>query len=71
MKKRLLSDFQLFSSHSVIKSFISVLLVSKFSPVFAFKTFCNQNKNVVTQSRTGLQIYEGRDDQLNRPEPMA
>jgi hypothetical protein len=27
--------------------------------------------NVVTQSRTGLQIYEGRDDQLNRPGPMA
>jgi hypothetical protein len=28
-------------------------------------------KNVVTQSRTGLQIYEGHDDQLNRPGPMA
>jgi hypothetical protein len=28
-------------------------------------------KNVVTQSRTDLQIYEGRDDQLNRPGPMA
>jgi hypothetical protein len=30
---------------------------------------CNNNnnvENVVTQSRTGLQIYEGRDDQLNR-----
>jgi hypothetical protein len=27
----------------------------------------NVKKNVVTQSRTGLQIYEGRDDQLNRP----
>jgi hypothetical protein len=25
----------------------------------------------VSQSRTGLQIYEGRDDQLNRPGPMA
>jgi hypothetical protein len=25
----------------------------------------------VTQSRTGLQIYEGHGDQLNRPEPMA
>jgi hypothetical protein len=25
----------------------------------------------VTQSRTGLQIYEGRDDQLNRSGPMA
>jgi hypothetical protein len=25
----------------------------------------------VTQSRTGLQIYEGHDDQLNRPGPMA
>jgi hypothetical protein len=47
MKKRFLSDFQLFSSHSVIKSFISVLLVSKFSPVFVFKTFCNQNNIIV------------------------
>jgi hypothetical protein len=28
-------------------------------------------KNVVTQSRTGVQIYEGRNDQLNRPGPMA
>jgi hypothetical protein len=27
--------------------------------------------NVVTESRTGLQIYEGRDDQLNRPGAMA
>jgi hypothetical protein len=25
----------------------------------------------VTQSRTGLQIYEGHGDQLNRPGPMA
>jgi hypothetical protein len=25
----------------------------------------------VTQSRTGLQIYEGHDDQLSRPGPMA
>jgi hypothetical protein len=35
---------------------------------------CNNNnvENVVTQSRTGLQIYEERDDdQLNRPGPMA
>jgi hypothetical protein len=30
-----------------------------------------KKKNVVTQSKTGLQIYEGRDDQLNRPGPMA
>jgi hypothetical protein len=29
-----------------------------------------KNTNV-TQSRTGLQIYEGRDDQLNRTGPMA
>jgi hypothetical protein len=28
-------------------------------------------KQFVTQSRTGLQIYEGHDDQLNRPRPMA
>jgi hypothetical protein len=28
-------------------------------------------KKNVTQSRTGLQIYEGRDDQLNKPGPMA
>jgi hypothetical protein len=25
----------------------------------------------VSQSRNGLQIYEGHDDQLNRPGPMA
>jgi hypothetical protein len=25
----------------------------------------------ISQSRTGLQIYEGHDDQLNRPAPMA
>jgi hypothetical protein len=30
-----------------------------------------QTKKFVTQSRTGLQIYEGHDDQLNRPGPMA
>jgi hypothetical protein len=30
-----------------------------------------EQQKVVTQSRTGLQIYEGRDDQLNRPGPMA
>jgi hypothetical protein len=29
------------------------------------------NKKFVTQSRTGLQIYEGHDDELNRPGPMA
>jgi hypothetical protein len=27
--------------------------------------------DVVSQSRTGLQIYEGHDDQLNRPGPIA
>jgi hypothetical protein len=30
-----------------------------------------KKKKCVTQSRTGLQIYEGHDDQLNRPGPMA
>jgi hypothetical protein len=30
-----------------------------------------KKKKIVTQSRTGLQIYEGHDDQLNRPGPMA
>jgi hypothetical protein len=30
-----------------------------------------QKKKIVSQSRTGLQIYEGHDDQLNRPRPMA
>jgi hypothetical protein len=30
-----------------------------------------KKKKNVTQSRTGLQIYEGHDDQLNRPGPMA
>jgi hypothetical protein len=34
---------------------------------------CNniKKKKIVTQSRTGLQIYEGHDDQLNRQGPMA
>jgi hypothetical protein len=37
---------------------------------------CFRQKNqlflkFVTQSRTGLQIYEGHDDQLNRSGPMA
>jgi hypothetical protein len=32
----------------------------------------NEHGNkIITQSRTGLQIYEGHDDQLNRPGPMA
>jgi hypothetical protein len=31
----------------------------------------SSKKKFVTQSRTGLQIYEGHDDQLNRPGPMA
>jgi hypothetical protein len=30
-----------------------------------------KKKKFVTQSRTGLQIYEGHGDQLNRPGPMA
>jgi hypothetical protein len=30
-----------------------------------------KKKKFVTQSRTGVQIYEGHDDQLNRPGPMA
>jgi hypothetical protein len=30
-----------------------------------------KKKKIVTKSRTGLQIYEGHGDQLNRPGPMA
>jgi hypothetical protein len=30
-----------------------------------------KKKKIVSQSRTGLQIYEKHDDQLNRPGPMA
>jgi hypothetical protein len=33
--------------------------------------FSKKKKKIVAQSRTGLQIYEGHDDQLNRPAPMA
>jgi intein-encoded DNA endonuclease-like protein len=33
--------------------------------------YYKKKKKFVTQSRTGLQIYEGHDDQLNRPGPMA
>jgi hypothetical protein len=32
---------------------------------------CACFKKFVTQSRTGLQIYERHDDQLSRPGPMA
>jgi hypothetical protein len=35
------------------------------------KTITLKKIKFVTQSRTGLQIYEGHDDQLNRPGPMA
>jgi hypothetical protein len=34
-------------------------------------TYNSNYTKFVTQSRTGLQIYEGHDDQLNRPGPMA
>jgi hypothetical protein len=33
--------------------------------------YLNPELKFVTQSRTGLQIYEGHGDQLNRPGPMA
>jgi hypothetical protein len=36
-----------------------------------FRVDVSSKKKFVTQSRTGLQIYEGHDDQLNRPGPMA
>jgi hypothetical protein len=35
------------------------------------KMFDLLKKKIVSQSRTGLQIYEEHDDQLNRPGPMA
>jgi hypothetical protein len=41
---------------------------STYKLIFLLLTKVKKN---VTQSRTGLQIYEGRDDQLNRPGPMA
>jgi hypothetical protein len=37
----------------------------------SISTIIKKKKKNVTQSRTGLQIYEGHDDQLNRPGPMA
>jgi hypothetical protein len=39
--------------------------------MFEFYTKKKLKKKFVTQSRTGLQIYEGHDDQLSRPGPMA
>jgi hypothetical protein len=51
--------FQTFQNHLVGTYYININQTR----------FCK--KNVVTQSKTGLQIYEGRDDQLNRPGPMA
>jgi hypothetical protein len=42
-------------------------------PVYDFEyiEYSWWNIKFVTQSRTGLQIYEGHGDQLNRPGPMA
>jgi hypothetical protein len=39
--------------------------------VYRYYAIISIHQNVVTRSRAGLQIYEGRDDQLNRPGPMA
>jgi hypothetical protein len=39
--------------------------------IYYYKKKNKKNKKFVTQSRTGLQIYEGPGDQLNRPGPMA
>jgi hypothetical protein len=39
--------------------------------IFALSQNGARRKKFVTQSRTGLQIYEGHGDQLNRPGPMA
>jgi hypothetical protein len=46
--------------------------------MFLYTLFCMERQldlkkkiKIVTQSRTGSQIYEGHDDQLNRPGPMA
>jgi hypothetical protein len=39
--------------------------------IFTTRYVKTLSDNVVTQSWTGLQIYEGRDDQLNRQGPMA
>jgi hypothetical protein len=62
-------DVRLFEIHSNMKQrqkwFVAfeTFAVSKFIIIIII--------NVVTQSRTGLQIYEGRNDQLNRLGPMA
>jgi hypothetical protein len=46
---------------------------SSANPTFINDRFITRSciENFVTQSRTGLEIYEGHDDQLNRPGPMA
>jgi hypothetical protein len=41
------------------------------SPGNLLAYYKSHKKKIVTQSRTGLQIYEGHDNQLNRPGPMA
>jgi hypothetical protein len=65
------------SSNLFVKAFYSVLIYGGYNCNIRLTCFYiihdlrQDMKNVVTQSRTGLQIYEGRDDQLNRPGPMA
>jgi hypothetical protein len=46
----------------------SVVILFEFYHVVALYLFITK---FVLQFRTGLQIYEGHDDQLNRPGPMT
>jgi hypothetical protein len=55
MKVASMSIILYFIYDQIYQKIIKLILSSKF----------------VTQSRTGLQIYEGHGDQLNRPGPMA
>jgi hypothetical protein len=66
------------SIHPIIERFSSHLNVWYLNdgslggpPESVLKDLETNKKKIVTQSRTGLQIYEGDDDQLNRPGPMT
>jgi hypothetical protein len=65
---------EIFSKH---QRFLIATESSKYLLIFVLYVcvilceFGTAKKKFVTQSRTGLQIYEGHDDQLNRQGPMA
>jgi hypothetical protein len=56
---------------SIYYIFYHVIFCSALRKVLLGLGLFSKKKKIVAQSRTGLQIYQGHDDQLNRPGPMA